>query len=442
MFIRRLLLTILTVFAFGATATLIPGVPGAVQLANAQGSLEFQGALAPYGVWRRNAQFGEVWVPRGVPRDWRPYENGHWVYTDDWGWYWVSDDTEEDWGWIAYHYGRWAFERGVGWFWVPGDEWAPAWVDWRYGDDYVGWAPLPPDDLIGVYEDDPTYWVFVQPRYLVAPRPRGYFLPPQRRAAALRGTRVVNRTLAVQGARLAVNPGIPAGFVAKVTRKPLPSYNVRPHVLAGTQGVSGAVVTKPGGRGRVNSVSIQATTTTIKPSASVAAPAPLGKDERGRLGPHPPRAAQGAATPAVAPAVAPKAPAAAPLAPATTPPSPQLRRGQAPAGSGPPPQPGTPQVKPSHVPPPQTPPPVAHPAPPPVAHPVTPNVAHPAPPPVAHPAPPPVAHPVPPNVAHPPPPAVAHPVPPAAHAPPPAAHAPPPAAAKPPPGEKPPEPPK
>jgi hypothetical protein len=27
---------------------------------------------------------------------------------------------------------------------VPGDEWAPAWVDWQAGDDYVGWAPLPP----------------------------------------------------------------------------------------------------------------------------------------------------------------------------------------------------------------------------------------------------------------------------------------------------------
>ena len=29
--------------------------------------------------------------------------------------------------------------------WVPGDQWAPAWVAWRYSDDYVGWAPLPPE---------------------------------------------------------------------------------------------------------------------------------------------------------------------------------------------------------------------------------------------------------------------------------------------------------
>ena len=31
-----------------------------------------------------------------------------------------------------------------GWVWVPDYEWAPAWVEWRYNDDYLGWAPLPP----------------------------------------------------------------------------------------------------------------------------------------------------------------------------------------------------------------------------------------------------------------------------------------------------------
>ncbi len=31
------------------------------------------------------------------------------------------------------------------WIWVPGYEWAPAWVSWRSSDDYVGWAPLPPE---------------------------------------------------------------------------------------------------------------------------------------------------------------------------------------------------------------------------------------------------------------------------------------------------------
>jgi hypothetical protein len=57
---------------------------------------------------------------------------------------WISQDP---WGGIPYHYGRWAYDAYYGWLWVPGDDevWAPAWVAWRYGGGYVGWAPLPPD---------------------------------------------------------------------------------------------------------------------------------------------------------------------------------------------------------------------------------------------------------------------------------------------------------
>jgi hypothetical protein len=31
------------------------------------------------------------------------------------------------------------------WCWVPGYEWAPSWVSWRQNDQYIGWAPLPPE---------------------------------------------------------------------------------------------------------------------------------------------------------------------------------------------------------------------------------------------------------------------------------------------------------
>jgi hypothetical protein len=440
MFFRRLLLSLLTVFAIGVAGTVLPAIPGAVQPTQAQVSLEFQAALGPYGVWRRHPQFGEIWEPRGVPRGWRPYEYGHWLYTEEWGWYWISDEVEEDWGWVAYHYGRWVSEHGR-WFWVPGDEWAPAWVDWRYGNDYVGWAPLPPDELIDTYEDQPGYWMFLPPRYLVSPRPRSFFLPPQRGAAALSSTRVVNRTLPVQGgARVAVNPGIPAGFVASVTRAPLPSYRVRPHVLAGTQGVAGAVAAQPGtaGRGRAMAPAIQRTTAVVNSSASAAAPVPLSKGQRGQLGSHPPRAAQTGAAPAATPA----APAAAPPA-ANAPPGPQPRQppgaGTPPPGAAaPPPHPVTPPPAAATPPPPRPaappPPPPAAGAPPPVAHP-----APPSPPPLRQ--PPSVARPAPPPVAHPPPPAVRAPPPPTA-----APHPPTPAGAKPPPkkpGEpEPPPPPK
>jgi uncharacterized protein DUF6600 len=103
----------------------------------------FYRKLEPYGAWRETSDYGYVWQPREAEesRNWRPYTAGRWVYTDA-GWTWVS---EEPFGWATYHYGRWVRLRRVGWLWVPGEEWAPAWVSWRTSNDYVGWAPLPPE---------------------------------------------------------------------------------------------------------------------------------------------------------------------------------------------------------------------------------------------------------------------------------------------------------
>ena len=143
-----------------------PIVLGALTPAQAQISEDAQIALEQYGVGARIRASATSGCRPGCRRIGGLYAYGRWVYTDDWGWYWVSDDVEANWGWVVYHYGRWAFERGFGWFWVPGDEWAPAWVNWRYGDDYVGWAPLPPDELVGAYEVEPAYWAFVPGRYL------------------------------------------------------------------------------------------------------------------------------------------------------------------------------------------------------------------------------------------------------------------------------------
>ena len=103
----------------------------------------FYTKLDPYGAWRETSDYGYVFQPNEAERsrNWRPYANGRWVYTDA-GWTWYS---EEPFGWATYHYGRWTRLRNIGWVWVPGDEWAPAWVSWRKSDDYVGWAPLPPE---------------------------------------------------------------------------------------------------------------------------------------------------------------------------------------------------------------------------------------------------------------------------------------------------------
>jgi hypothetical protein len=103
----------------------------------------FYDNLSSYGAWVEMPGYGYVWQPAAGLQDprWRPYTLGHWDFTDD-GWTWVSD---EPFGWITYHYGRWMRTHTLGWVWVPGDQWAPAWVSWRYGNDFVGWAPLPPE---------------------------------------------------------------------------------------------------------------------------------------------------------------------------------------------------------------------------------------------------------------------------------------------------------
>jgi len=112
---------------------------------------QFYDQLGSQGTWIQSSDYGYVWQPQVTDPDWAPYTEGHWVYSDA-GWTWVSD---EPWGWATYHYGRWVNLDGTGWVWVPGYTWAPAWVSWRYGDGYAGWAPLPPDSFVGVdYTDD------------------------------------------------------------------------------------------------------------------------------------------------------------------------------------------------------------------------------------------------------------------------------------------------
>ena len=107
--------------------------------------MQFYDALAPYGQWVISARWGHVWFPTGMRPGWRPYSDGHWVYTDDYGWTWVSD---YEWGWAPFHYGRWVYIAGTGWAWIPGRRYAGAWVVWHTGPvgyGYVGWAPMPPE---------------------------------------------------------------------------------------------------------------------------------------------------------------------------------------------------------------------------------------------------------------------------------------------------------
>jgi len=118
---------------------------------------DFHEPLARHGAWVEVGSYGRCWRPAGVAVGWRPYAYGSWVWTD-YGWYW---ETDEPWGWACYHYGNWAFDPVVGWIWVPGVAWSPAWVSWRTGGGYWGWAPLPPHGVIIA----PRHYVFVETRH-------------------------------------------------------------------------------------------------------------------------------------------------------------------------------------------------------------------------------------------------------------------------------------
>jgi hypothetical protein len=164
----------------------------------------FYTKLDPYGEWRETSDYGYVWQPREAERSrsWRPYSDGHWVYTDA-GWTWIS---EEPFGWATYHYGRWTRLRNIGWVWVPGDEWASAWVSWRKSDDYVGWAPLPPearfDRQTGIhnwsdnyYDIGPEQYCFVETKQFGAPRIQSTIVPTERNVTIIsQTTNVTNIT--------------------------------------------------------------------------------------------------------------------------------------------------------------------------------------------------------------------------------------------------------
>ncbi|HWY51144.1 MAG TPA: DUF6600 domain-containing protein [Chthoniobacterales bacterium] len=138
-------------------------------------------SLKKHGRWIEVKKYGRCWQPTDAPPDWRPYSRGHFGYSDDGGYVWISDASENEWGWATYHYGRWCRVVGVGsgWAWVPGTAWSGAWVSWRQGRDrehgFVGWAPLPPEATLRVgvgistwadreYDIGPDYYTFVNVR--------------------------------------------------------------------------------------------------------------------------------------------------------------------------------------------------------------------------------------------------------------------------------------
>lgn len=152
----------------------------------------FYDELSPYGDWIDYPEYGYTWRPR-LGSDFRPYStNGNWVYADD-SWMWNSD---YDWGWAPFHYGRWFNDPFYGWLWVPGYDWSPAWVSWRGGGDYYGWAPIRPGISISIgfgnYNPPYDYWTFAPCRYMTSPFISRYYHPFRNNINIFNRTTIIN----------------------------------------------------------------------------------------------------------------------------------------------------------------------------------------------------------------------------------------------------------
>jgi len=178
----------------------------------------FHSALSPYGEWLELEAGFHVWRPRHLHAGWRPYLYGRWAWTD-YGWYWVSS---EPFGWAVFHYGRWFYDDYYGWVWVPDRIWGPSWVEWRYDDDYIGWAPLPPyasfSFSIGIrftthWMAPVHYWSFVRHRHFTSSNVLREVVPVDYTRRLIRTTRSAGR-YEVEGDRI-VNRGVERSFIER-----------------------------------------------------------------------------------------------------------------------------------------------------------------------------------------------------------------------------------
>ncbi|WP_291038770.1 DUF6600 domain-containing protein [Dyadobacter sp. 50-39] len=213
----------------------------------------FYDELAPYGRWMRNPQYGSIWIP-DVPRGFQPYSTaGYWEQTE-YGNTWVS---EYDWGWAPFHYGRWSYDDYYGWFWVPDYEWGPAWVNWRSGGGYYGWAPLGPGVNINVSINIPSFWwVFVPQRYVLSPSWHSYCAPPRRVSHYYNNTVVINNYYRSNNRTYVYGPR--RDEIERITRRSVPIRTIdasprgRGRVIIADRGNGNYDYGNRGGRGDAN----------------------------------------------------------------------------------------------------------------------------------------------------------------------------------------------
>ncbi len=194
----------------------------------------FYDELMPYGDWVKDANYGYIWLP-AVGADFHPYgTNGHWRMTE-YGNTWVS---YYDWGWAPFHYGRWYFDDFYqSWAWIPDYNWGPAWVNWRTGGGYYGWAPLGPGVSISVRVNIPSFhWVFLPSHRIYHHHAYNYYVPRRTRVNIYNNTTIINNTVVYNNNRYVSGPN--RREIERVTRQTVPVYSLRGSQAPGRASVS------------------------------------------------------------------------------------------------------------------------------------------------------------------------------------------------------------
>jgi hypothetical protein len=265
-------------FALTMLACVLSALP---QARGADISIDFIYNNLSGGNWIDVGGYGYGWQPDIAVSDpnWRPYSDGYWAYTD-YGWTWIS---YEDFGWATYHYGRWGNLADYGWVWFPGSDldWGPAWVSWRTGGDYIGWAPLPPRGPDVVYEGQPIgatvdvefdigpqYYNFCDVRFIGEPVLRDRIFPPTQNITYI--TNTVNVTNIYVQNNVVYNYGPNYNDVNRYSSRPIQRLTIERETAADLSAAA-----KSGGLTKVqgNKLMVAAPPKLAKAPPSVAPPA-------------------------------------------------------------------------------------------------------------------------------------------------------------------------
>ena len=161
----------------------------------------FYDQLQPYGVWVDEPDIGRVFIPQ--EENFVPYTTGHWEYTRL-GFVWISN---QPFSWATSHYGRWAYSNPYGrWVWSPDTEWGPAWVEWRQTSTDFGWAPLPPARMVASYSPPIESWHYCGSAHILDTNVTRYYEPRDRVVVIHREARPIEHYQTVSNVKIVTGP--------------------------------------------------------------------------------------------------------------------------------------------------------------------------------------------------------------------------------------------